>query len=63
MTYVDCFMAAVPEANKSVYLTQAKMMAGMMKEHGALSIYRMLGGGRAGGQEDLHASGRDAQGR
>ena len=38
MTYVDCFMAAVPEANKAAYLAQAKMMAGLMKEYGALSV-------------------------
>lgn len=43
MTYVDCFMAAVPEANKAAYLAQAKMMAGLMKEYGALSVTECWG--------------------
>ena len=43
MTYVDAFMAAVPEANKAAYLDQAKMMAGLFKEFGALSVAECWG--------------------
>ncbi|KCZ64942.1 MAG: DUF1428 domain-containing protein [Hyphomonas sp.] len=43
MTFVDGFLAAVPVANKAAYLEQAKMMSGMMKELGALSVMECWG--------------------
>ncbi len=36
MTYVDGFVAAVPTANKAVYIEHATAAAAIFKEHGAL---------------------------
>ena len=38
MSYVDGFVAAVPNANKEKYIEHAKISAKLFKEHGALTI-------------------------
>lgn len=38
MSYVDCFLAPVPRANKAAYEELAKLSAKVVKEHGALSV-------------------------
>jgi uncharacterized protein YbaA (DUF1428 family) len=38
MSYVDCFLAPVPLANKSAYEELAKISAKVVKEYGALSV-------------------------
>lgn len=38
MSYVDGFIAAVPQANKQKYLEHAEMAAGVFKEYGALKV-------------------------
>ena len=38
MNYVDGFIAAVPNANKDVYIAHAHKNALMFKEYGALSV-------------------------
>jgi len=38
MTYVDGFIAAVPQANKEAYIQHAKIAANVFKEHGALKV-------------------------
>ena len=43
MSYVDCFVAAVPSENKEQYIEQAKFMAGVFKEYGAVEIYENWG--------------------
>ena len=43
MSYVDCFVAAVPTDNKQKYLQHAQVMATIMKEHGALQIMENWG--------------------
>ena len=36
MAYVDGFVAAVPEANKTAYVTHAKAAMVVFKEHGCI---------------------------
>ncbi|MCZ8373948.1 MAG: DUF1428 domain-containing protein [Beijerinckiaceae bacterium] len=36
MSYIDGFVAAVPTANREAYLEHATLMAGIMKEFGAI---------------------------
>jgi len=38
MSYVDGYLVPVPTENKEKYIEQAKMMAGVFKEYGALEI-------------------------
>lgn len=38
MSYVDGFVAAVPEANKEKFIAHAKIMAAVFKDHGAISV-------------------------
>ena len=38
MSYIDCFLAPVPRANKAAYEKLAKLSASVVKEHGALSV-------------------------
>ncbi|WP_437853464.1 DUF1428 domain-containing protein [Sorangium sp. So ce363] len=38
MSYVDCFLAPVPRANKAAYEELARLSAKVVKEHGALSV-------------------------
>ncbi len=38
MSYVDCFLAPVPRANKVAYEELAKLSAKVVKEYGALSV-------------------------
>lgn len=38
MSYVDCFLAPVPRANKAAYEELAKVSAKVVKEHGALNV-------------------------
>lgn len=38
MSYVDGFVAAVPEINKGKFIDHAKMMAAVFKDHGALKV-------------------------
>ncbi len=38
MSYIDCFLAPVPRANKAAYEELAKLSAKVVKEHGALSV-------------------------
>jgi uncharacterized protein YbaA (DUF1428 family) len=38
MSYVDCFLAPVPRANKAAYEELAKLSAKVVKEYGALSV-------------------------
>lgn len=43
MSYVDGYIIPVPAENKQKYIDQAKMMAGIFKEFGALEIYENWG--------------------
>ena len=43
MTYVDCFIAAVPTENKDKYIKHTKIAAKIFKEHGALKIVENWG--------------------
>jgi len=43
MSYIDCFVAAVPTENKDKYLEHAKYMAEVFKEFGALEIVENWG--------------------
>ena len=38
MTYVDGFVAAVPEGNKALYLEHAALMAPLFRKYGALRV-------------------------
>jgi uncharacterized protein YbaA (DUF1428 family) len=38
MSYIDCFLAPVPRANKAAYERLAKLSEKVVKEHGALSV-------------------------
>ena len=38
MSYIDCFLAPVPRANRSAYEKLAKISAEVVKEHGALRV-------------------------
>ena len=38
MSYIDCFLAPVPRANKAAYEALARLSAKVVKEHGALSV-------------------------
>ena len=38
MSYIDCFLAPVPRANRSEYEKLAKIAAEVVKEHGALRV-------------------------
>lgn len=38
MSYVDGFVAAVPEANKEEFISHAKTMADVFKDNGALKV-------------------------
>jgi uncharacterized protein YbaA (DUF1428 family) len=43
MTYIDGFVAAVPTANKEMYLQHAQAAAVVFKEFGALSVVETWG--------------------
>lgn len=43
MNYVDAFVAAVPIANRELYLEHAKITAAVFKDHGALSVVECWG--------------------
>lgn len=43
MNYVDGFVAAVPTANRGVYLEFARAAAAVFKEHGALQVVECWG--------------------
>jgi uncharacterized protein YbaA (DUF1428 family) len=54
MTYVDGFVAAVPNANRQAYIKHASDAAVIFKEHGALKVVECWGddvphGGKEGG--------------
>jgi uncharacterized protein YbaA (DUF1428 family) len=38
MSYIDCFIAPVPRANKAAYEKLARLSEKVIKEHGALSV-------------------------
>jgi uncharacterized protein YbaA (DUF1428 family) len=38
MTYVDGFVAAVPQANKAAYLDHVREAAALFKDHGAVRM-------------------------
>lgn len=44
MSYVDCFVAAVPTENKAKYIEHASSFAELFKEFGALEIVEKWGG-------------------
>ena len=43
MSYVDCFAAAVPTANRADYLAHAETAADCFKENGAISVTECWG--------------------
>jgi uncharacterized protein YbaA (DUF1428 family) len=43
MSYIDCFVAAVPSLNKEKYIKHAKVAAELFKEYGALQIVENWG--------------------
>ena len=43
MSYVDCFVAAVPSENKAEYIEHAKIAAELFKESGALEVVENWG--------------------
>ena len=43
MPYVDCMLAAVPTANKQIYLDHAVKAAEVFKKHGALKLVENWG--------------------
>jgi uncharacterized protein YbaA (DUF1428 family) len=38
MSYIDCFLAPVPRANRAAYEELARISAGVVREHGALNV-------------------------
>lgn len=38
MTYIDCYLAPVPRANRAAYETLAKISAQVVKEYGAIRV-------------------------
>lgn len=38
MSYIDCFIAPVPRANRAAYEELARISAAVLKEYGALSV-------------------------
>jgi uncharacterized protein YbaA (DUF1428 family) len=43
MSYVDGFVAAVPEANREAYRRHAEQAAALFREHGALEVAELWG--------------------
>jgi uncharacterized protein YbaA (DUF1428 family) len=43
MTYVDGFVAAVPQANKAAYLDHVREAAALFKDHGAVRMVENWG--------------------
>ena len=43
MAYIDGFVAAVPTANRAVYLEMAQQAAAVFREHGALRVVECWG--------------------
>ena len=43
MSYVDSFVAAVPNINKQAYMDHAKLSGQVFKDHGAVSIVECWG--------------------
>ncbi|WP_299595652.1 DUF1428 domain-containing protein [uncultured Microbulbifer sp.] len=43
MSYIDCFVAAVPSGNKEKYIQHAKIAAEIFKEYGALEVVENWG--------------------
>lgn len=43
MSYIDGYVIPVPADNKQAYIDQAKTMAGVFKEYGAVEIYENWG--------------------
>jgi uncharacterized protein YbaA (DUF1428 family) len=43
MSYIDCFVAAVPTANKQKYIEHEEVSAKILMEHGALNITEAWG--------------------
>jgi uncharacterized protein YbaA (DUF1428 family) len=57
MTYVDGFVAAVPQANKAAYLDQVREAAALFKDHGAVRMVENWGDDvPAGKVTDFHRS-------
>ncbi len=50
MTYVDGFVAAVPNANKKAFIKHATGSAALFKEHGALKVVECWGDDVADGK-------------
>jgi len=50
MTYVDGVVTAVPTANRDAFREYARLMAGVLKEHGALSVVDCWGDDVPGGK-------------
>lgn len=38
MSYIDCFLAPVPRANRAAYEELARLSAEVVKEHGAINV-------------------------
>lgn len=43
MSYIDCFVAAVPTENKEKYIVHAELSSTVFKDHGALKITEAWG--------------------
>ena len=57
MTYVDGFVAAVPQANKAAYLDHVREAAALFKDHGAVRMVENWGDDvPAGKVTDFHRS-------
>ncbi len=51
MTYVDGFVAAVPEANKQAYIEHARAAAALFREWGATRVVETWGDDVAAGEQ------------
>lgn len=43
MSYIDGFVAPVPDANREAYIEHAEKVAALFKEHGALAVVECWG--------------------
>ena len=50
MTYIDGFVAAVPQANKQAYLDHVREAAALFKDHGAVRMVENWGDDVPAGQ-------------
>lgn len=50
MSFFDCFVAAVPTANRDAYIAHAQQMDAVFKDHGAIRVIEAWGDDISDGQ-------------